>query len=167
MDDHKNSIASGFRRFLLRDNVIGMAIGLVVGSAFSSIIRSFVNNLINPFLSIILNRVDFSQKVLQVGEGQNIINVRWGQFLSDLINFLILAFIVYLIIFWLNKTLARSPEDRFGYSAELGELKEIRKIMAYQTLQQDKEREERQKWQGNYTNQSTVHTSSKENYYRR
>lgn len=167
MTDHKNSIGSGFRRFLLKDNVIGMAIGLVVGSAFSSIIRSFVNNLINPFLSIILNRVDFSQKVLQVGDGQNVINVRWGQFLSDLINFLILAFIVYLIIFWLNKTLARSPEDRFGYSAELDELKEIRKIMAYQTLQQDKEREERQKWQGNYPDQSSRPSKSEKTYYHR
>ncbi|BDR58255.1 large conductance mechanosensitive channel protein MscL [Xylocopilactobacillus apicola] len=145
-NDNKNtsSISSGFRRFLLRDNVIGMAIGLVVGSAFSNIIRSFVDNLINPFLSIILNHVNFSQKVLQVGEGQNIITVKWGQFLSDIINFLILAFIVYLIIWWLNKTLAKDPKERFGYSAELDELKEIRKIMAYQTLQQDKDRKERE-----------------------
>lgn len=147
--NNKKSIYSGFRRFLLRDNVIGMAIGLIVGSAFSNIIRSFVDNLINPFLSIILNRVNFTQKVLQVGEGQNIITVKWGQFLSDIINFLILAFIVYLIIWWLNNTLAKDPKERFGYSAELDELKEIRKIIAYQTLQQDKDREEVRK--GNYS----------------
>ena len=156
-DNKKNSIYNGFRHFLLRDNVIGMAIGLIVGSAFSNIIRSFVDNLINPFLSIILNHVNFSQKFLQVGDGKNIITVRWGQFLSDVINFLILAFIVYLVIGWLNKTLAKNPKERFGYSAELDELKEIHKIMAYQTLQQDKERQEREqeRAKGNYYNNPT------------
>lgn len=141
-----------------------MAIGLVVGSAFSNIIRSFVSNLINPFVSIILNRVNFAQKVLQVGEGPNAIYVRWGQFISDLLNFLILAFIVYMIIWWLNKTIAKNPEDRFGYNAELDELKEIRKIMAYQTLQQDKERKQQKEY--NYRNGSANEPRNNEHYRR-
>jgi large conductance mechanosensitive channel len=71
--------------------VVGLAIGFILGGSIRSVVDSIVNDLINPFLGLLLGKVDFSQAVWEIGSAQ----VAWGNFIATLINFTIVASVVY------------------------------------------------------------------------
>ncbi len=94
----------GFRDFILRGNVVDLAVAVVIGAAFTGVINSLVADLINPLIAAIFRKPDFSHLVLQVHGGV----LKYGNFLNAVIAFLIVATIIYFgIILPLNKLMAR------------------------------------------------------------
>lgn len=87
-----------FKAFALRGNVIDMAVGVVIGSAFSGIVSSFTENILNPILGI-AGSTDLSAYTLNIGS----VELRWGAFATSVINFLIMAFVLFCIIKFTNK----------------------------------------------------------------
>lgn len=88
-----------FKKFISKGNVVDMAVGVIVGAAFTSIVSSLVKNIINPFIGIFLGKIDLSNLVFKVGDA----TFKYGVFLNSVINFLIIAFVVFLMIKALSK----------------------------------------------------------------
>jgi large conductance mechanosensitive channel len=101
-----------FREFVSKGNMIDLAVGIIVGSAFSSVVNSIINNLLMPPLGLLFGDVDFTDLfiVLKGGDGlpanptlemakeAGAVTFNYGQFITDLLSFLILALAVFLII---------------------------------------------------------------------
>jgi len=92
-----------FRDFLSRGNVLDLAVAVILGVAFGAIVTSLVNDIIMPLVGIVLGGIDFSSLMVQVGTAQ----VKYGSFIQALVNFAIIAFVVFMIIRTINKIQAR------------------------------------------------------------
>ncbi len=103
-----------FKEFAIKGNAMALAVGTIIGAAFSTITKSLTDDIIMPIVSIFLGGIDFSELKLVLprlwGEakldeaGNEILNtLNWGNFLSAVINFFILAFIVFMLVKGLNK----------------------------------------------------------------
>jgi len=96
-----------FKEFIARGNVMDLAVGVIVGAAFTAIVKSLVDNLINPLLGIFIGNIDFSNLVLTIGSA----HFKYGAFINSVINFLIIAFVVFLLIKFINKLVPTAPEE--------------------------------------------------------
>jgi large conductance mechanosensitive channel len=92
-----------FRDFLSRGNVLDLAVAVILGIAFGAIVTSFVDDIIMPLIGILLGGVDFTSLMLQVGSAQ----LMYGNFIQALVNFIIIAFVVFMIIRSINQMQAR------------------------------------------------------------
>ena len=110
----KKSLWKEFTEFAIKGNAMALAVGTIIGAAFSTITKSLTDDVIMPIVSIFLGGVDFSELKITLprlfGEapldeaGNPILNtLNWGNFISAVINFLILAFVVFMIVKGLNK----------------------------------------------------------------
>jgi large conductance mechanosensitive channel len=90
----KNFFAD-FRNFLMRGNVLDLAIGVVIGTSFNNITTSLVNNVITPPLGILLGNIDFKNWGLNLGGS---VNIQYGLFIQAVISFIITAFALFLLI---------------------------------------------------------------------
>ena len=89
-----------FKTFAIKGNMFDMAVGTIIGAAFTGLVKGFVDNLINPFIAIFTGgNTDFSAYVLTI----NGVNITYGAFISTLINFIITAFVVFLLVKFINK----------------------------------------------------------------
>lgn len=95
-----------FKNFIARGNVLDLAVGVIIGAAFQSLVTSLTDNLISPILGC-LTEVDFSDYTLTIGT----LNLKYGAFLTDVINFVIMAFIVFLIVKFMNKILVKKEKE--------------------------------------------------------
>jgi large conductance mechanosensitive channel len=94
----------GFREFILRGNVVDLAVAVILGAAFNSIVASLVGDVLNPLIAATVGKPDFSAVVLKIGSGQ----IKIGNFFNAAISFLIVAVVVYFaIVLPLNALLAR------------------------------------------------------------
>jgi large conductance mechanosensitive channel len=84
----------GFRDFILRGNVVDLAVAVILGAAFNAIVTSLVADVLNPLIAATIGKPDFSSVVLHVGNGQ----IKVGNFLNATISFVIVATVVYLAI---------------------------------------------------------------------
>nr|WP_283135704.1 large conductance mechanosensitive channel protein MscL [Rhizohabitans arisaemae] len=85
---------SGFKKFLLRGNVIDLAVAVVIGAAFTTIVNSFVKDVLTPLIAAIGGKPDFSKLQVTVGSS----TIAYGNFLNALISFLIVAAVVYFLV---------------------------------------------------------------------
>lgn len=83
-----------FKEFLQRGNVVDLAVAVVIGAAFGAIVTSLVNDLVMPLIGIIIGKISFTGLILQVGDAQ----VKYGNFIQVLVNFLIIAFVIFIIV---------------------------------------------------------------------
>lgn len=107
-----------FKKFALRGNMIDLAVGIIIGGAFTGIVNSMVNDLIMPILSLFTKNIDFTNlfisldgkhyETLAVAKAAEAATLNYGAFLSGVLNFLIMAFVVFLLVRWLNKL--KKPE---------------------------------------------------------
>lgn len=88
-----------FKEFAMKGNIMDLAIGVVIGGAFQKIVTSLVEDLIMPCVSILTGKVDFSDMVLTIGNT----SIRYGNFITTIVNFLIIAFSIFLVVRYLNK----------------------------------------------------------------
>lgn len=94
----------GFRDFILRGNVVDLAVAVIIGAAFSAITNSLVTNIFNPLIAAIVGKPDFSALTLNLHGGV----IKYGEFLNSVISFLLIAFVVYFfIVLPMQKLLAR------------------------------------------------------------
>jgi len=84
----------GFRDFILRGNVIDLAVAVIIGAAFSAITKSLVEDLITPLIAAVVGKPDFSKLVFMI----NGTPIRYGNFLNALIYFFIIAFVIYFFL---------------------------------------------------------------------
>ena len=99
-----------FKEFIAKGNVMDMAVGVVVGGAFSSIVTSLVDDVIGPIIGVITGGIDFSSLAITVGSA----NIMIGSFIQAVINFLIIAFVIFCVVKAFNtareKTNPKKPE---------------------------------------------------------
>jgi large conductance mechanosensitive channel len=91
----------GFRDFVLRGNVIDLAVAVILGAAFNAIVNSLVGDVLNPMIAATIGKPDFSSVVLHIGGGQ----IKVGNFFNAVVSFLIVAFVVYFAIVLPTNTL--------------------------------------------------------------
>ena len=84
----------GFRDFILRGNVVDLAVAVILGAAFNAIVTSLVGDVLNPLIAATIGKPDFSSVILHVGGGQ----IKVGNFLNAAVSFLIVASVVYFCI---------------------------------------------------------------------
>lgn len=109
-----------FKAFALRGNVVDMAVGVIIGGAFGKIVSSVVNDIIMPPLGILIGGVDFtdlfinlsSKKVDTLAEAKaaNLPVIAYGSFITNVIDFVIMAFVIFCLIFLLNKFKKEEPK---------------------------------------------------------
>jgi large conductance mechanosensitive channel len=95
-----------FREFAIKGNAIDLAVGVIIGTAFGKIIESLVNDIIMPPFGLILGNLDFSNLMIHFPSGASL---RYGIFLNAVVNFLIIAFVIFLIIKQINR-FRRKPQ---------------------------------------------------------
>lgn len=113
-----------FREFIARGNVIDLAVAVIIGAAFGKIVTTLVEGVIMPPIGLILGKVDFASLfyVLDVSKGvpasladaktKGIPVIAYGQFINDLINFLIIAFVVFLLVKVVNRIKSKQATDK-------------------------------------------------------
>lgn len=98
------SFVKEFKDFAMRGNVVDMAVGIIIGAAFGKIVTSLVNDIIMPPIGVLLGGVDFSNlKIIIKEAGDHSVAIRYGSFLNSVIDFLIIAFCIFLTIKMMNK----------------------------------------------------------------
>ena len=102
-----------FKEFALRGNVLDLAVGVIIGGAFQKLVTSLTTNLISPILGC-FTEVDFSGWALKIGN----LNLTYGAFITDVINFIIMAFIVFLIVKFMNKLSNLGKKEELTVKAE-------------------------------------------------
>lgn len=88
-----------FKKFIARGNVMDMAVGIIIGGAFKSIVDSLVNDIVMPFIGLFVGQGTFSSLVFHVGTAE----IAFGNFISAVLNFLIMALVIFCIIRTLNR----------------------------------------------------------------
>ena len=98
----------------MRGNVLDLAVGVIIGGAFQNIVNSLVNDIIMPVISIITGGIDFSAWVLKIGEGDNAAKVCFGTFISAVLNFLIMAAVIFAFVKIINGIVekAKKPVEK-------------------------------------------------------
>ncbi len=97
----KKGFMGEFKKFILRGNVMDMAVGVIVGGAFTSIVTSLNQDILTPLLGI-FGGTDFSHLVVKLGEGEEAPILAYGNFITAVINFLISAFVIFCIVKTIN-----------------------------------------------------------------
>lgn len=115
-----------FRDFINRGSVVDLAVAVIIGGAFGAIVKSIVDDLLMPLIGIILGGVDFKSLALTVGNA----TLTYGNLIQAIINFLAIAFVLFLIVRQINKTKKPAPPAApAGPSAEEKLLAEIRDLL--------------------------------------
>ena len=92
-----------FKTFISRGSVMDMAVGIIIGGAFTAIVSSLVDDLLMPILSLLTGGYDFTKLSVVLGEGESAATLNYGMFISAVINFLLIAFVIFCVIKALNK----------------------------------------------------------------
>jgi len=102
-----------FRKFAMRGNVIDLAVGVVIGASFTGIVNSLVKDIIMPPIGLVLGGIDFSNffftlkgapaATLEAAQHAGAVTINYGQFVNTIINFIIVAFALFLVVRWLNR----------------------------------------------------------------
>ncbi|MDJ0637912.1 MAG: large conductance mechanosensitive channel protein MscL [Paracoccaceae bacterium] len=102
-----------FKDFIAKGNVMDMAVGIIIGAAFTAIVTSLVDDLINPIISLFMGGIDFSGMGVRLSEGEDGAVFAYGNFIMALINFLIIAWVVFMLVKMVNrvKESASKPEE--------------------------------------------------------
>ena len=115
-----------FKKFIARGNVLDLAVGVIVGGAFSSIVSSLVNNIFTPILGLIMGGIDFSNLSITFRDTK----IMYGAFIQSIIDFLIVAFCLFLVVKAMNKiNIKREEPKKVTKSEELKVLEQIRDLL--------------------------------------
>ncbi|MNU73553.1 Large-conductance mechanosensitive channel [compost metagenome] len=126
------SLLTEFREFAARGNVVDLAVGVIIGASFGKIVTSLVDQIIMPPIGLLLGRVDFSKLewVLipenPATEAVEKVAIQYGAFINTLIQFLIVAFVVFLLVKGINKMRREQPAEAAAPTATEALLAEIR-----------------------------------------
>ncbi|MBE6160019.1 MAG: large conductance mechanosensitive channel protein MscL [Lactobacillales bacterium] len=119
-----------FREFIARGNVIDLAVGVVIGSAFGKIVTSLVNDILMPLIGVILGGIDFTSLSFKINDAV----IKYGLFIQNIIDFLIVAFCIFILVKFVNKLTSikkkeEKKEEAKAKSDEVKLLEEIRDLL--------------------------------------
>ena len=97
------SFISEFKTFISRGNVMDLAVGVIIGGAFQTIVSSLVNDIVMPVISLITGGIDFSAWKIRLGTGENAASINYGNFITAVINFLLMALVIFCFIKLMNR----------------------------------------------------------------
>lgn len=129
-------ILQEFKTFAVKGNAIDLAVGVVIGAAFGRIVTSLVEDIINPIIGLLTGGINFSDKVLKIGiplEGTTQLVIRYGVFITNLINFVIVAFAIFLVVKQINRFKRKEKKEECvppKNSEEVKVLTEIRDLLS-------------------------------------
>lgn len=98
----KKGIVAEFKEFISRGNVMNLAVGVIIGGAFQAIVNSLVNDIVMPVISMITGGVDFSAWKIILSEGENAASINYGNFITAIINFLLMAVVIFCFVKFMN-----------------------------------------------------------------
>ncbi len=98
--DKKKGLVGEFKEFIMRGNVIDLAVGVIIGGAFGAVVSSLVDDVIMPVISLFTKGMDFSKLAIQINAETTL---NYGNFISAIINFLIMALVIFLMVKAINK----------------------------------------------------------------
>ncbi len=104
-----------FKKFAMKGNVIDMAVGIIIGAAFGQIVKSLVNDVIMPPIGLLLGGVDFSNLMIVLRKATDTspaVAIKYGVFVNTIINFLIVAFAIFLIVKQVNRFKEKPQEEK-------------------------------------------------------
>ena len=136
-----------FKDFISKGNVVDLAVGVIIGGAFGKIVSSLVDNILMPIIGVIIGGIDFSDLTIKVGEAK----VMYGLFIQNVIDFLIIAFCVFMFVKTINKLTKvteklkkkeaeEKSETKVIEENELSVLKEIRAELKKQNSKDNKKK---------------------------
>ena len=103
-----------FKAFVMRGNVVDMAVGVIIGGAFGKIVTSLVNDIFMPIIGMVLGNVDFTSLEIKLGEpveGAEQAAIKYGMFIQEIVNFLIIALCIFMVIKLINKVQKKKEEE--------------------------------------------------------
>ena len=100
-----------FKEFISRGNVMDMAVGVIIGGAFTAIVTSLVNEILMPVLSLVTGGLDFTSLCIVLREGENAATLNYGAFIAAIINFLLIAFVIFLLVKMINNFSRKKKEE--------------------------------------------------------
>ena len=116
-----NGFFGEFKKFIMRGNVIDLAVGVIVGGAFQSIVKSLVDDIVMPVISLATKGVDFTNKFILLGEGEfatlaeaqeaGVAAIAYGNFINAILNFLIMAFVIFCLVRTINKVNDKAKKE--------------------------------------------------------
>lgn len=129
-----------FQAFIMRGNVVDLAVGIIIGAAFTTIVQSLVKDVFNPVIGILTGGVDFSDRfftirgptepTLAAAKQAGAVTINYGLFINAIIQFVIVAFVVFWVVRLLNKLVRKAEEAPVGPSTTDVLLTEIRDLLA-------------------------------------
>jgi len=129
-----------FKAFLIKGNVMDMAVGFIFGAAFSTVVKSLVNNIVMPPVGMLMGKVDFSAlyialdggayESLKAAEAASAPVIKYGLFINDVIGFIILGFVIFMMIKGVNKLKTKEEDKPKSKPADIKLLEEIRDALA-------------------------------------
>ena len=124
------SIIKEFREFAMRGNVVDMAVGVIIGGAFGKIVSSLVSDIFMPVLGILTGGIDFKDMKFVLAQAQGdvpAVTLNYGVFIQNVIDFIIIAFAIFMMIKALNKV--KKPEEKKAGPTSEDLLTEIRDLL--------------------------------------
>lgn len=122
-----------FKEFIARGNVMDLAVGVIIGAAFGKIVTSLTDNILMPIIGILIGGFDFTQLSLKISIWSRTIELKYGIFLQNTVDFLITAFCIFIIIKLVNKIFRKKEEIKQETPAPKSEevllLEEIRDLL--------------------------------------
>jgi large conductance mechanosensitive channel len=94
-----------FREFAIRGNVIDLAVAVIIGGAFGKIVTSLVNDILMPLIGLLFGGINFSEQAITVGNAV----LKWGAFVQSIIDFIIIAFVIFLLVRAMNRLKREEP----------------------------------------------------------
>lgn len=126
------SFASDFRAFIMRGNVVDLAVAVVIGAAFGRIVTSFVNDVLMPPIGLLIGGIDFSSLKLTIKNSpdpKQVVSINYGAFINTVISFIIIAFAVFIVIKLLERAMPRKAAVPAAPPADVVLLAEIRDLL--------------------------------------
>jgi len=118
-----------FKKFAVKGNVMDMAVGIIIGTAFGKIVSSFVADIIMPPIGVLLGGVDFSKLAITLKEAAGdkaAVTINYGLFINTIIDFVIIAFAIFMVIKMLDKLKKKEAEKPAEPAEDIKLLREIR-----------------------------------------
>lgn len=130
-----NGFFGEFKTFIARGNVMDLAVGVIIGNAFSKIVTSLTDNILMPLVGVLIGGFDFTNLAYAFNLWDRTVNLKYGIFIQNTVDFLITAFCIFLVVKIMNKLFAKKEEAKKEEpkepvkSDEVKLLEEIRDLM--------------------------------------
>ena len=113
-----------FKTFIMRGNVMDLAVGVIIGSAFGKIVTSLVNDILMPLIGVLLGKVNFTDLSVKIGSS----TIKYGMFIQNIVDFLIVAFCIFVMVKIINKIINKKEDKKEEKSVKTDELKVLEEI---------------------------------------